>query len=421
MDIDNHVSGIVQTIISQITTQVQQQVAVQIDQKINEIISNLDTTSVLADQLSKKLDARISQLPIDSKSIESQLSTRLDSLASIIGKNVQEKSVSATLEAINTQINQFDFAQMCQAALLSAIQNQTINHPDNSIPASAVDTEKLVISGNNIKGGIIDAFGSTGIDDKATACQLTILDDVTVVENNLLTKDLTVKGTANIEGDLNVTGTFTENSPAYVQLVNAATQNVRTSLDQSLFKSYADMVFAQVKEQGLDLNKITLNGTDIVNGNALSNSIINSNLQKVGQLTELQVSGESFLSGTLYTTNQRVGVNTIEPTQALSVWDQEIEIGFGKQSNNTAVIGTPRSQTLVLSTNGKNNITLTPDGTTAVNQLNIGPVAIYTAGSPPTDDQPLATIVFNTNPSLGGPIGWVSLGNAKWANFGIID
>jgi len=29
--------------------------------------------------------------------------------------------------------------------------------------------------------------------------------------------------------------------------------------------------------------------------------------------------------------------------------------------------------------------------------------------------------VFNSNPSLGGPLGWVSLGDARWANFGIID
>ena len=346
----------------------------------------------------------------------------MDSLGATIGQTVQEKSVTATLEAINTQINRFDFQQLCQAAITAAIQNQSFTYPNASIPAGAINIEDWTISGNSIKGGIIASFGSTGIDDKATACQLTVMDDVTVVENNLLTKDLTVKGTVTVEGDLNVTGTFTENSPAYVQLVNAATQNVRTGLDRSLFKNYADMVFAQVKENGLDLNKITLNGTDIVDGNTLSNSIVSSNLQKVGQLHELQVSGETLLSGgALYTTTQRVGVNTIEPSQALSIWDQEVEFGIGKQSSNTGVIGTPRNQTLVLSTNGKNNITLTPDGATAVTQLNIGEVSITSAGIPPSDNQPKGTIVFNSNPSLGGPLGWVSLGDARWANFGIID
>ena len=64
---------------------------------------------------------------------------------------------------------------------------------------------------------------------------------------------------------------------------------------------------------------------------------------------------------------------------------------------------------------------LTPDGATTVNQLNIGTTNISVSGSPPTSDQPKGSIVFNTNPSLGGPMGWVSLGNASWANFGVID
>ena len=275
--------------------------------------------------------------------------------------------------------------------------------------------------GEYITGGIITNFGSTGIDDKATACQVTIMDDVTVVENNLLTKDLTVKGTATIEGDLNVTGKMLESSPMYTQFVKAATDNVKSSLNQVIFDSYADNVFEQLKTNGIDLSKISIGGKSVVDGGNLGSFITSSNLQKVGELRELQVSGETLLSQTLYTTNQRVGVNTIEPSQALSVWDQEVEIGFGKQSNNTAVIGTPRSQTLVLSTNSKNNITLTPDGGVTVAELTLGGMNITTSDKPPSDDRPKGTIVLNNNPSLGGPLGWVSLGDARWGNFGIID
>ena len=128
-----------------------------------------------------------------------------------------------------------------------------------------------------------------------------------------------------------------------------------------------------------------------------------------------------MLSQTLYTTGKRVGINTIEPTQALTLWDQEIEIGFGKQGNNTGVIETPRSHALVLSSNGKNNITLTPDGATTVNKINMGTMSFAVGSAPPADNQPKGSIVFNANPSLGGPLGWVSLGDARWANFGIID
>ena len=75
----------------------------------------------------------------------------------------------------------------------------------------------------------------------------------------------------------------------------------------------------------------------------------------------------------------------------------------------------------MIGTNNKNNLTLTPDGGVAVNQLTLGFITMSSASAPPTTDSPKGTVVFNSNPSLGGPLGWVSLGNATWANFGIID
>ena len=51
----------------------------------------------------------------------------------------------------------------------------------------------------------------------------------------------------------------------------------------------------------------------------------------------------------------------------------------------------------------------------------IGDISIGSSDTPPNNNQPKGTILFNSNPSLGGPMGWVSLGDARWANFGIID
>jgi hypothetical protein len=421
MDITDNVNSIVQSIVAQITDQVQKAAMVAIQEKIADVVDSIDSTALLANLLNQKLDSKLAEMPIDTKSIESKLTTKIDSLSTAISQAVLVRSQEITAESINAQIGQINFNQLCQSTLLAALQQQVLKFPEASIPGNAIDPTNWLISGNNVSGGIIQNFGSTGIDDKATACQLSIFNDVTVVENNLLTRDLTVKGTTTIEGDLNVTGTLPESSPLFQNVVRAASDNVRTSLNQGIFQGYADLVTAQLQSTGIDLTKITIQGQEIINGNTLGNSITQSNLQKVGQLNELQVVGESFLSGTLYTTSTRVGVNTIEPAQALSIWDQEIEIGFGKQTAGTAVIETPRSQSLVLSSNGQNNLTLTPDGATTVNKINMGTMS-FTAGSmPPSDNQPKGSIVFNSNPSLGGPLGWVSLGDARWANFGIID
>jgi hypothetical protein len=250
---------------------------------------------------------------------------------------------------------------------------------------------------------------------------LSIFDDVTVVENNLLIKDLTVKGTATIEGDLVVTGRVPEDSGMFVNLVDSVSLRVKNGLNHDVFSGFSDLVFNQIRENGLDLNKITLNGTEVVSGGNLSNNITFSNLQRVGTLTELRVGGESLLSQTLYTTNKRVGVNTVEPAHALSGWDQEIEFGFSKRETNVAVFETPRNQRLVISTNGKNNLVLMPEGGVVVDKITIGATTLSSASVPPNYDAPHGVIVFNSSPTIGGPLGWVSLGGARWANFGFID
>jgi hypothetical protein len=105
----------------------------------------------------------------------------------------------------------------------------------------------------------------------------------------------------------------------------------------------------------------------------------------------------------------------------LSIWDQEIELGFGKLETNTAFISTPRSQKLVLGSNGKKNLVLIPDGSVEVSTIKINNMVFTTGSEPPNYEAARGTIVFNENPTLGGPLGWVSLGEARWANFGIID
>ena len=420
MDINDNVNSIVQSIVDQITTQVQSQAIATIERKIEEVVANIDYTSMLSNLLSEKLDRKITQLPISTNAVEKELTSRVAAMTQNLSDQINATALKTTQESINQQLNTIDFTALFQATILGAIQSKSLAFPDASIPGSAIVVNDLRLTGDNINSGIVTNFGSTGIDDKATACQVTIMDDVTVVENNLLTKDLTVKGTTTIEGDLNVTGVMHETSPMFRQFVVAATNNVRTSLDKSLFDTYSATVFDKIRTNGLDLTKITLNGQTVVDGGMLSNSITISNLQKVGVLNELQVLGESLLGETLYVTKNRVGINTIEPTQTLTLWDQEVEFGISKQSKDTAVMGMPRKQTLIISSNGKTNLSILPDGTVSADTIRIGTVTL-TSGSTPSNDQPIGTIVFNANPTMGGPLGWVSLGKARWANFGLVD
>jgi hypothetical protein len=421
MDIDQQVKQIVDKLITEITGKVQVQVMQTIDQQVREVIEQIDYNKIIGDRLVQRIDERLSSLNIDSESIQQQLQNRIDKMSVDIGNVIKNRSFESVQSTVNQKIGEVDFNALFNSALASAVKTDQLEFPDSSISGRAIDTRDLKISGNNVTSGIITDFGSTGIDDKATACQLSIFDETTVIENNLLTKDLTVKGTATIEGDLVVTGTVPENSAMFLVLVDKVSTRVRTGLNEDLFDGYAALVSKRILENGLDLNRITLNGEEIVNGGNLSNKITFSNLQRVGTLHELRVSGESLLSQTLYTTNKRIGINTMEPAQALSIWDQEVEIGFGKRTTDTAVIDVPRRQSLLISVNNKNNIKLTPDGGTVVNSLQIGGTVIGSGNTPPNYDASQGTVIFNSNPQLGGPLGWVSLGGARWANFGFVD
>jgi hypothetical protein len=293
--------------------------------------------------------------------------------------------------------------------------------PANSIDPAALKLLELKITGDNLSGGIIENFSSTGIDDRASQVALTILDDSTVIENNLLTKDLTVQGLMTINGEFVVNGAVSEDTEFFRKLVASTTSSTLTSLDHTLFNNYSTLIFDRIKQDGLDLGRITLNGQEIARSNPLGSAIVNSNLQTLGELRELRVSGESLLAQTLYVTPRRVGINTIEPSAALSVWDDEIEIVAKKKSRDVGILGTTRQQKLVLTANNKDNIVLSDDGSTQIDHLRIGSMQFTTSNVPPNFVSERCHIVWNTNPNPGGPLGWICLGGANWANFGIID
>jgi hypothetical protein len=325
-------------------------------------------------------------------------------------------------EAITARISSIDFKGAIASALTSIIDSKLkdFTFPNESINSTAIK-QVGTISGDTVKGGIITEFGSTGIDDKATGCRVTIMDDVTVIENNLLTKDLIVKGNTIFEGNLSLNGTIVETSPGFVTVVSAAKKQVQEELNDELFTKFSKHLYNEIDANGLDLNQIKLNGVDLVVGNRLDNAIIESNLQKVGVLHELMVRGETLIYNTLYTGSKRVGVNTMEPSSALTIWEEEIDINIGKRQQGVAQIWSNRDQLLVIGTNGKSNLLLNTDGSVTIPRLQLGTTSISTSPTPPKNDTEKGSIVFNSNPSIGGPLGWVSLGQARWANFGIIE
>jgi len=419
MDLNTHLAKIVEGLVADITSNVLVRVDSAISAAINNRLAAYDYAAHIQEAANSAFERRISEYTVDPKRLENRIVGKINETIDA----AQDQTRTLVEAQVQERLSTVDFQRAITDSVSTIVADRMTEFvfPPNSIDPAALKLLDLEITGDNIRGGIIENFSSTGIDDRASQVAVTVLDDATVIENNLLTKDLTVEGSMTINGKFVVNGTVPEDTEFFKTLVANSTTSTLNSLDHTLFNRYSTVIFNQIKQDGLDLDRITLNGHEIAKSNSLGSSIINSNLQTLGELRELKVSGESLLAQTLYVTPRRVGINTIEPSAALSIWDDEIEIVAKKKSRDIGILGTPRKQNLVLSANNKDNIVLADDGSVQIDHLKIGSMQFTTANSPPNFVSERCHVIWNTNPNPGGPLGWICLGGANWANFGIID
>ena len=270
-----------------------------------------------------------------------------------------------------------------------------------------------------VDGGIIKNFGSTGIDDRASQVQMTLLDQAVAFEKDIWSPGAIIKGKLTVEGDLVVLGDIDNTSKAANTLADMAVAKIKN--DAELLDLHSTTILESIGKNGIDLKRITQDGREIVNGNQLGYHITDSNLQRVGMLRDLQTQGEAVLSDTLYVTARRVGINTIEPSATFVVWDEEVELVIAKRSKDTGYVGMPRYQRLILGANNKDNLILDTDGSVEIENLRVGNTPMSSATAIPDYNAITGTIVWNENPGIGGAVGWICLGDARWAKFGKIE
>lgn len=320
------------------------------------------------------------------------------------------------------QMSRLDIPTLVREHLSNVLNSsaKTYTFPNRSIHGSAINPDGLFIKGDQIAAGIIRNFESTGIQDKSTETQVTIMDNATVYENQLVAKELHIAGAATIDGDLNLKGSVDRSSRLFTDLLEASKTAIRGEMQEGMLQGYRDDVMKQLHNEGIPADIIKYQNHRLVRDNVLAPTVLFSNLQKVGALKELQVIGETLLDETLYVSVHRVGINTMDPEATFDLWDQEVEITAGKLEKDVAIIETPKNQTLVFSANKNYNLVCNTDGTVTINALKIGQSKHTSSAKMPTEDAPKGDIVWNTEPSMGSPIGWVSLGGARWATFGTV-
>jgi hypothetical protein len=320
-----------------------------------------------------------------------------------------EKNILSTIE------------NLCQdKAWLARIEhmiNQTVTHETiariGSIDINTIIRQRVDDNMNTVKQQLLTDFASTGIDDQATVCQLTIMDDTTVIENRLTTADLTVVNGARIN-DLAVTGSINTDNPAWTALADNISNSTLEKLSEKWRTELVQQVADQIRKQGIDFDAVTIGGNYVVSGNQLSKTITESSLQSVGLLNHLSVKGDAHINNTLHVVKSRIGINTDSPEAALSVWDEEVSVIVGKHKAKQAYIGTGRDQTLSLGVNRTPYLDIDNTGLTTVKKLQVGVHKFSHATQVPGWLGTKGDIVFNANPGPDRVFAWVCTGSYNW-------
>lgn len=266
---------------------------------------------------------------------------------------------------------------------------------------------------NRFRQDILSKFSSTGIDDRASRCQLTVMDEVVVIENQLAAKSIEVMDTAVIN-HLAVKGSINVNNHSWQTLAEAVSQKTLEKITSDWQESLIKSVRQQILDYGIDFLTVTVDGQPLISKNTLASTITESRLQSVGQLHNLTIRGELHAHNTLNVLNRRVGVNTDTPEMALSVWDEEVSITVGKLKLQQGWIGTARNNGLAIGTNRVAHVEIDPDGLTTIKQLRVGLHRFGHATQVPGYSGTRGDMVFNTNPGTDRVFAWVCLGGHKW-------
>jgi hypothetical protein len=264
-----------------------------------------------------------------------------------------------------------------------------------------------------VRQNLLTNFSSTGIDDRATRCQFTIMDENTVVENQLIAQS--IESTSSIKtGDLIVTGSINTDNKSWNELSEHISDKTLNKLSQEWRDTLVTQVTEQIRKNGINFDTVTVGGEPLISGDRLSSRIKQTSIESVGVLSELKVSGHATINETVSIVRGRFGINTLEPENTFSLWDEEVAITMGKFKSHQAWIGTGRNQTLTIGINRTPQIEIDTDGLTKIKKLQIGLHRIMHDSQTPGWSGAKGDLVFNSNFGQDRIFAWICLGAFKW-------
>ena len=351
-------------------------------------LSRLDIDKIVGDQVRKNFT---------SDAIQQQVTNGVQNdIATAISTITQDP---AWLARIEQTINQ-------------AVVYQTISKI-SSIDINTVIQDRVDENIDRFLEKLRAEFASTGINDQATRNQMTVMDEATVFENNLVANNLTIASGATIQ-NLAVTGSINTDNHSWNILADNIAEKAWAKITDDWQRDLVRQVADHIKTDGIEFERVSIGGELLVDGDRLGKIIKETSIETTGVLRNLRVAGAAHLNDTFTVVKKRVGINTEEPEMALSVWDEEVALIFGKHKLKEAYIGTSRVQALTLGVNRVGQLTIDADGLTTIKKLQVGLHKISHATQVPGWSGTRGDMVFNASPGSDRVFAWVCLGAYKW-------
>jgi len=335
-----------------------------------------------------------------------------------IDRQILQQSIDQAVEqTVNSALDHMIQDPVWLAKIESAVNQamiQRIVAGLSAVDVNSVIKKRVDETMEKISAGVIEKLSTSGIQDLAANCELSVLDGHVVVENKLTAKDLEVVDSITVR-NLAVTGSINTDNHAWNALSDSISEKTLNKLSEDWRTVLTQQVTEEIQQNGINFDQVKIEGHTLVAGGRLANSIVESNLKSVGVLHNLTVAGESAFNETVVVKKRRLGVNTAEPEMALSVWDEEVSILAGKIKDKLAYIGTGRAQSLSIGVNRSPAIEIDVDGLTAIKKLRVGVHRLSHGTEVPNYSGTKGDIVFNANPSVNNNVfAWQCLGGFKW-------
>jgi len=336
---------------------------------------------------------------------------------------------------------------------------------------------KRSLSGDQITGGTITSFASSGIKDEATKQQITVKDSgvefgtisIEQVKGNLTVENAITARSIIVDilevKELRTDLKLGQSAPLEITVSDGETLVGKGLLlkgqgptKQLIFTTNPDKFTSTEHFELIKDREYRISGDAVLSATALGQGVVKSNLRELGRLRGLIVDGSASFGQYIYYDNNtnRLGLGTEQPNAGLSVCEDGIEVLVGTKDQTRGMIGTFASAPFDIITDNTSRISIGSAGNILLGNTSEGPVQvsihgklairvntpdpdvdlhvngpvrfhghlhIYADSSPDSGTYKTGDIVWNTAPRAGGNVGWVCVragSPGDWMPFGPI-